>query len=455
MQSTAHIGTYEKKTPVNSDRISRFWRTLALLALVISSLWGDMALDQARAVSGINTGDNTHYLFGTLLADSEKATQSYSAGVRLVELELGWNLYEPDDGVFSASYAAAVQHSLRQFQSAGLKVVLGIGLQYPPTWLHTYPNSSYVNQYGTQAPGYVNLTFNRTMRSKAEEYIARVDREIGLNNFWAVRIGSGSLIEVLYPEETAGGNTNAYWAYDANAQANDEGRPTSIPAVPYAGWRPGQKTYNGQPFTPAQVKEWYKWYLDALVDGVNWQITVYKRLGFIGYEHVILPGLGSRPEEYTEAIADRLGGFGDDNRTMGRGAVWHKVISGLKVTGTVVIDISSVGDRSSVSATSHDDLCRAHDFFVGLDDPQINRWSSTRWISYNAHRNGLPIIGENPALADAGGLPYDPAMMRHIAELMRSCGLHGLLWAHEWNLYDSASNVGIDDYATVIKEYSR
>src|SRR4051794_30194717 len=40
-----------------------------------------------------------HYLFGTLLTDSSKAAQEYAAGVRVAHLELGWDAYEPQDGV--------------------------------------------------------------------------------------------------------------------------------------------------------------------------------------------------------------------------------------------------------------------------------------------------------------------------------------------------------------------
>src|SRR5207248_9244515 len=97
----------------------------------------------ATAVSTPTAG--TSYLFGTLLTDQTKATQEYTANVRVVALELGWDNYEPQDGVFSASYATWAKQKLQAFQAAGMKVVLGVGLQYPPAWVYSYPNSRYVD----------------------------------------------------------------------------------------------------------------------------------------------------------------------------------------------------------------------------------------------------------------------------------------------------------------------
>jgi hypothetical protein len=90
-------------------------------------------------------------LFGTLLTDPSKATQEYAANVRVVELEIGWDLYEPQDGVFNTNYSNQVKQKLQAFQAAGMKVVLGVGLQYPPSWVFNYPNSRYVNQFGTHS----------------------------------------------------------------------------------------------------------------------------------------------------------------------------------------------------------------------------------------------------------------------------------------------------------------
>lgn len=381
------------------------------------------------------------FVFGTLLSDEKNATQLYTSGVRVVHLELGWDAYEPQEGAFSASYVADAARKLQTFRAAGLQVVLGVGLQYPPSWVYSYPNSRYVDQNG-QSAGSVNLTFNAALRQRAATYIARVNHDLGLGNFSAVRIGSGGLIESMYPGEDAGGGVNSYWGFDANAQGAS-GRPTTVAANPYPGWRPGQTTYQGQPFSVAQVQRWYDWYLGSMVDGINWQVGLYRQLGFTGDQQILLPGLGSRPDEYRTAIANYLNGVGDDNHTMGRAAVWHKVVAGLTTREHLVIYISSIADGSG-----EDDGCASTDINVVENDPQINNWSATRWISYNANRYGLAKNGENPGRGDTGA--YGPTMLRTAIRQMQSCGLQGLMWAHEANLYDRSSGITVTMYASAI-----
>lgn len=443
-----------EKRPQKARGISRLASFVALIVLIAAPLW--LSVRGEREAETTVAAGGERYLFGTLLSQSNQAAQEYAAGVRLAEMELDWGRYEPGDGVFDPKYAATTKRALREFQAAGIRVILCVCLQYPPEWMYDYPLSGYVNQYGTNAPGAVDLTFNQTLREKTERYIARVHEDLNLNNFWAVRIGSGLNGEVLYPKESAGGDTNAYWAFGANPQGTGGDLPPTIAPNPYPGWRPGQTTYNGRPFAPAQVERWVGWYVGALADGVNWQIATYTRLGFRGYKHVLLPGWGSRPSEYDAAVAHHLDGTGDDLRTLGRGAAWHKVIEGLSDKRNVTIDITSVADGSSVAAAkTGDDLCRPTDTAVALTDPAINRWSSTRWITYNARRHGLPTIGENPSSADANGIEYGPALLERAVGLMRACEMQGLLWAHAFNLHNGANGVSLDAYAAVIKRYSK
>jgi hypothetical protein len=385
---------------------------------------------------------NPRYLFGTLLSSRWNAPIEYAAGVRVMHLELAWEAYEPQDGVFDAAYAAKMRERLATMRQAGMQVVLGVGLQYPPAWVYTYPHSRYVNQYGVAA-GPVNLTFNQTLRQKAERYVARVHQDLDLNQFVAVRIGSGGLIEALYPATWDGRQGNSYWAYDAPAQGA-AGRPPSIPPAPYPGWTPGERTYQGQAFTPAQVQQWYDWYVQALVDGIDWQIASYQRLGYRGDLQVLLPGQGVRPAQLTRGIESYLT---TSTSVLGRAAVWHRVIALLRDKTNVVIYVSSMADGSG-----GDDLCQASDALVSLADPAVERWSATRWISYNATRYGLPQNGENPGRADTPR--YGRTMLEAAARQMQACGFQGMMWAHAANLYDGVSGVSLDDYATTIARYS-
>jgi hypothetical protein len=101
-----------------------------------------------------------------MLTDTSHVSDEVAVGVRVAHLELGWDNYEPQDGVFSSAYASQARQRLDAFRAAGMKVVLGLGLQYPPSWVYGYPGSRYMNQYGRSADP-VNLTFNQTLRARS------------------------------------------------------------------------------------------------------------------------------------------------------------------------------------------------------------------------------------------------------------------------------------------------
>jgi len=391
--------------------------------------------------TGGTTTTAPSFVFGTLNTAATNASAEAAAGVNSAEVEVGWDLYEPQDGVFDSNYAAAVKQKVQAFKAVGDKVILGLDLHYPPSWVFSYPNSKLIDQYGGTADE-VNLVFNQTLRNKAAALINRINQDVGLNNFYAIRITSGGDAEAMYPPEDAdGAHANAYWAYDANAQGGANLPPT-IPVNPFPGWKPGQKTYAGQPFTTSNVQQWYSWYLKALVDEANSQIQTYKSLGYGGYFYVLTPGLGSRPDEYQTAIANYLNGTGDANATMGRGAAWDKWYAALPDRTNVIAYVSSLADWSGSPANN---VCQPADSSVGITDPQIDSWSAARWISYLAGRYNMPKTGENPG----GGTDYGFTMMQVAAQQMQSCGMQGMYWAHDADLY-SPGTVTLQDYATVI-----
>ncbi len=352
----------------------------------------------------------------------------------MVELELFWNQYEPAERSFNQAEINWKKSELAAHLTAGHRVVLGLGLQYAPQWAYDYPNSRYRNQYG-KAGGQLNLTFNPQLRAAVERYIARIDADLGLKNFWAIRIGAGGDVETLYPAHNAdGANENAFWAYDLEAQKSS----------PYPGWKPGQKTYAGKPFTTAQVREWYEWYLRSLADGVNWQIRTLKQRSYAGFLQVLLPGQGVRPVDYSKAVAGYLDGSG--GRMIPRGAAWDRIIAHLSDRSRVVAYVSSLADGSG-----GDNLCQPGDANVSLTDPQVYLWSAARWISYLADKYDLPKNGENPGRGDSS--LYGAGMMRRAAAQMASCGFQGMMWAHDKNLYDGESGVTLQQYSEVIAGY--
>ncbi|MBA3236412.1 MAG: hypothetical protein H0T59_10550 [Chloroflexi bacterium] len=382
------------------------------------------------------TPTQSSYLFGTLLSSRSRAATLYDAGVRVVHLELGWDSYEPVKGVFSSSYAAAMKQRVLDMRAAGMKVVLGAGLQYPPAWAFAYKNSRYVNQFGGTSRE-LNLTFNARLRARAARYLARIDADLGLENFWAVRVGAGGNVETLYPSHNADGIHNgAYWAYDPNARATS----------PYPGWKPGQRTYRGSAMRRADVRTWYEWYVGELAESVEWQLDAYRGLGFTGQLHLLMPGQGTRPLDHKKAIAAFLDGTGDSNRTLGRGAAWHRLLANIGDKRNLVPYVASLADGSG-----WDDVCEPSDRDVALTSPAIGRWSAARWVSYLADRYGLAKNGENPGRGDTNA--YGLGMMKRAAAQMSACGLQGMMWAHESQLFKTDSGVTVGDYASVIASH--
>src|SRR5437879_6449936 len=87
--------------------------------------------------------------FGVLEADGSHATAEAAAGISAAELALNWSAYQPAAGQVSSSYVSSMRNRLQQLKSAGLSVVLDVGMQYPPAWIFGVDgNTRFVNQYG-------------------------------------------------------------------------------------------------------------------------------------------------------------------------------------------------------------------------------------------------------------------------------------------------------------------
>ena len=378
------------------------------------------------------------YYFGDLVTMPEHAQYESSHGVKVAMLELGWNAYEPRDGQFDSNYAASVKAKLKALQGAGMRVTLVMGLHNPPSWVYNYPNARYVDQNGALAgrgcssTNEVNLIFNQVLRQKVEGYFDQINRDLGLQNFWAIRLTSGGDCEMSFPQ---GGS---YWAFDANAQ-NGPDMPPSMARNPFPGWKPGQKTYNGQPFSTSQVGQWANWYVKALDNVADWQINTFDSLGFQGYYQTLTPGSGSRPSAYASDINNYL-----PNSITGVGAVWQTFYEFLPSKQRVVAYVSSMADNSGGN-----DSCQSSDDNVALTDPAANSWSATRWVSRIADQYHLLKSGENPGYDFPGYTDTSSAgLMANTLRQMQSCGFQGMYWAHDDRLWDGTLPISL--YASYI-----
>jgi hypothetical protein len=419
--------------------------------LVLAALLAGLVV-LARSVG---LGHQTAFYFGTLMTDPAKARVERGAGIRVAQISIRWDKYQPTSHSFDRRYIRSVRREIRRLRTAGMLVEAGLGLNYPPRWLfRDHPQAAYVNQYHRRYTRTANIVFSKVVRVQAQEYIARVQSDIGLGQFWAIRVGVNSDGEFIYPSADADGtHVNSYWAFDANAQGrrSDAGRPAGVPANPYPGWRPGRQTYHGRRFSTAQVSRWYLWYLRALSDAANWQIRYYRSLGYRGYLKVLVPGTGYYPRDYRDATARYLGGSVSPS-LLGAGAGFFKTIPSLERRGNVEIVSTSLVDGSGDPANNG---CAPTDPGVDIlaerPNPEIYDWSSVRWIATISRRSGFTLLSGESAGSHVA--PYYAGVMDDAAAQMASCGLQGLMWAFDVDLYSGTPGSSLDDYAAVIRRY--
>ncbi|WP_432522700.1 hypothetical protein [Kineococcus sp. SYSU DK006] len=363
--------------------------------------------------------DDTPPAFGTLMTSPDRAAQEYAGGMRTAMLELSWKSYEPRPGEFNTSYISYKKSELRKLREAGLQVSIGLGMHYAPDWAKTIPNSAMVDQYGTKSSS-VNLVFNRKLRDAANKYMTRVDADLGLENFYGLRVTSGGKSELLYP------GTGSYYAFDANAQGGAD-LPSTMARNPMPGWKPGTLGTD-----PAKVLAWKNWYIGALVDVARWQMGRASSLGFHGHYQMLMPGYGARPSAVTGAVNKGL-----PNGIVGIGAAWTEIAAAFKGRKDVTLFATGVADNSGGNG-----ICQATDASVPLAHQDTAYWSSARWLTRIARENGLKVAGENPGY----GMPEkmnsqyvntsSTGMMAVAIAMATSCDFEAFYWAHDNRLFD-------------------
>ena len=268
-------------------------RAVVVLALVVASVGIVMG---ASSMAGRASG-STAPIIGLLGATPGNYASEAAAGVGAVTIQVGWNDAELSQGVFSTAYLSQIQSEIAAAQAAHLGVVLDPGLQYPPSWVLSMPNSQFVDQYGdvfngteTSGNNVVNAVTNTAVRAAEGTYLQWLGTQFSPGQLIAVREGGGPLGELRYPNPNDNGHSNAFWAYDAGSQA---ALPASV-----LGWTPGTGTaVQAQAFLTA-----YNQNLDNYGIWLNGQL----HQDFNTRELLLLPGWGERPGGAATEVAALL-----------------------------------------------------------------------------------------------------------------------------------------------------
>lgn len=363
----------------------------------------------------------TSLTIGVLIADQDHMRTDYDAGVRMATLELKWSAWEPTNNSTDPAYRQQQRDKAEAYRAAGYRVAVDVGLQHPAPWVLGLPDGQLVDQNGVSS-GTPDYFFNQRVRDEAASYLRSLVAALGAADY---RVGLSPAGEVMYPEAPQ----NQWWAFGRLPQGLADGRPGDQPASPMPGWVPGTPTYRGAAVTAEQARAWYGWYLSASVEAHAWQMRVLRRAGATAWLELVTPGSGANPWVYEH----RLGGLLQDQpydayHTLNTAAVWQEVLQRLPARRRVAVDVSSVYDGSGSPRGAG---CASGDVLVDYrTETGVDAWSSTRWLSYLARRNGYPAVhGESTGNNSPSDLPA-------VLALAGACGLSVVHWAWDYQLYD-------------------
>lgn len=370
------------------------------------------------------------FLFGTLASKPHRATQIAEHGMTIATYCVSWDQFEPTQGQFNAAYIDTVKADLQTFRDAGLHISLDVGMQYPPTWTYQLSHAVFVNQYGdtfdyAHKPGTngLNAVFNQAIRDAQATYLAKIFEVLG-NDFFAVRLGWGYYGELNYPHPENRGKKNSYWAFDPIAQGKIKGLPDTLSPCPVPGWIPGTSSPNHD-----SARLFANWYLDALKDYHDWQITTTRK----HFESDIVMMVGSwgmRDGDLQKHIAIDLA---DDKRTeIQRGFDYPRFIAGVTDPKYIVY-----GTWLDTPAKFSDDAS---------DNPA--RWSPIHYLSHAAkqHPLKLRVWAENTG-------PGSLAEMKLSFERAKAFDVQAIVWAFEDDLF-TGKHATLAQYQQLIKEYT-
>lgn len=369
------------------------------------------------------------FQLGILQPTPARAAELKAAGVSHVVFAVSWDRFQPKPDTIGTAYVAQLRADADAYRAAGLRLVLGLGVQYPPDWLRNLPDARFVNQHGdayiNRASGknVVNFVFNNALRERQRDYLAALFKHLGTD--WAgVRLGGGWYGEVNYPDASFAGKSNCYWAFDAFAQGAKPGLPAGVKPSPVRGWKPGDPSTDH-----ASARLFIDWYLDSQKNYHDWQIASVRR-HYAGPLMMLYPSWGIRPGQLDAAIAADLAGTtpAEKNGEIQRGFDFARFIGGIR-DPHVWVQCTWLDSNPEWSDEASSDSAR---------------WSPPKYLASLArqHRPPLRVTAENTG---GGGVPA----LNLTAKRVRELKLDGLYWAFGPDLFDGKPPE-LADFATAL-----
>lgn len=387
-------------------------------------------------------------------------TTETAVGFSIAEIECGWGSATSSAGVIDPEYISQQAALAAEYKAAGWQVAVSAGIFDYPTWLPSaVANWQNVDQGGTGS-GSPNFVWNPAVRALAAEYISALTsamaEQVEVDYY---RIGLSPSGEAHFQDSLPiSTGTGSWWAFDpiAQAQGPNVGLPEGIGPCPLPGWIPGATTWNNGSgtinVTIAMATEWWNWYQGAINNAHQWEMDAHKPNGYDGCFLICMPGWGESPQILENRLANLLG-----NSTIAPGwyqanigSYWPSVIDAIADPDRVIVNISSVYDGSGSSPVNNYSASPSTDLSAQLmqADWRVSGWSSARWISYLAQRNGNYVMGESVGNTTNGELA---SLVSAIMTQAQACGLYAILWANDLSLYTGGSNATPAQVATGFK----
>jgi hypothetical protein len=398
------------------------------------------------------------------LLDSTCAPDRLAArvpGVDVVVVEAPWDRLEPTPGAVDEGYAAGLRATVTRCLGAGLQVVLGSGLQYPPAWVRDLPGAALRDQAGrSPSTGAVDEVFSGAVAAAADDHLRHLLAAVPAGRLAGIRVGTSTAGELGYPgPDASGAALDSWWAFGDAPQGRGALAPGQS-VTPMPGWVPGTPTWRGRDVSAEQARGWFAWYSGAVLRAVSDRAAALRGGGWTGPVHVPAPGRGVLPADLDAAVAVRLATAVRDG-ALRRGLDYVAGFPALAaaVPGAVV-DLTGLDDATAVRAralTPPRDRCTPGDAAVLTSgDPVLDSWPNQRVAAAAAVRAGLPLVGENPGppgpqTGGTDGSDGERDQLRHAPDYARACGLRAFLFAFEDDLYTPRSGLVPGDYAAAIR----